>query len=129
MLPPKGPGSADQQRLLNLYRQLTKAGRRSLLDYAAFLQQREQAADEAMQVVSSPPSRPVDVPRPAAETVVAAIRRLSQTFPMVNKDEILHEASALMTAHVMQGKAAAEVIDELEAVFRRHYERVKSASE
>jgi hypothetical protein len=45
---------------------------------------------------------------------------------MVEKDDLLHEASSLMSAHVMQGKAAVEVIDELEIVFRRHFERVNS---
>ena len=57
------------------------------------------------------------------------MRRLSQTFHMLDKDDLLHEASELMTAHVMQGKPADEVIDELEVVFRRHYERVSSPSE
>ena len=46
--------------------------------------------------------------------MIAAIRRLSQTFHMLNKDELLHETSALMTAHVMHGKPAGQVIDELD---------------
>lgn len=69
---------------------------------------------------------PADIPRPESESVVAAIRRLSQTFPMLDKEALLHETSALMTAHLMQGRGAVEVIDELEIVFRRHYERVNS---
>jgi hypothetical protein len=129
MLPPKMPASADQQRLLSLYRQMSKSGQRSLLDFAAFLVQREDAAAETTGGDAAPVREPLDVPRPADETVIAAIRRLSQTFPMLDKDGILHEASALMTAHVMRGKPSAEVIDELEAVFRRHYERVKSTPE
>lgn len=129
MLPPKVPAPADQQRLLRLYRQLSKAGQRSLLDFAEFLVQRQDANDEATEADAGPAREPLDIPRPASETVIAAIRRLSRTFPMLDKDEILHEASALMTAHVMQGRSAAEVIDDLEAVFRRHYERVKSGAE
>jgi hypothetical protein len=31
-----------------------------------------------------------------------------------------------MSAHVLQGRGAVDVIDELEVVFRRHYERVHS---
>jgi hypothetical protein len=72
---------------------------------------------------------PRDIPRPHSETVVAAMRRLSQTFHMLDTSALLHEASDLMTAHLMQGRPAAEVIDELEAVFRRHYERVSPTAD
>ena len=41
---------------------------------------------------------------------------------MLDKAKMLHESSTLMTQHVMQGRAAADVIDDLEAVFRRYYE-------
>jgi hypothetical protein len=125
MLPPKLKPSADQQRLLHLFRQLPVSERQSLLSYAEFLFERtgpqvRGAAERAL---------PRAIPRPESESVVAAMRRLSQTFPMLDKDGLFHEASALMTAHVMQGRPAAEVIDELEVVFRRHYERVSSPSE
>lgn len=126
MLPPKVALPPAQQRLLRLFRQLPEAEQESVLAFAEFLLQRAAPA--------SPPAeaderRPLDIPRPASESVVAAIRRLNMTFPMLDRDALLHEASALMTAHVMQGRPAADVIDELEAVFRRHYERVKSTLE
>ena len=41
---------------------------------------------------------------------------------MLDKSLLLNETSALMTQHVMQGKDAVEVIDELELLFRRVYE-------
>ena len=124
MLPPKGSTSAAQQRLLKLFRNLSAADKEHLISYAEFLSQRdsEQDAQNSIEQI------PADIPRPASESVVAAIKRLSETFYMLDKDELLHEASTLMTAHVMQGRDAAEVIDELEVVFRRHYERLKSAS-
>jgi hypothetical protein len=126
MLPPKVSGSAEQQRLLRLYRQLSKSDRRSLLDFAEFLAGRGADAGAAADLVDASVAEPVAIPRPASESVIGAIRRLSETFPMLDRDGILHEASALMTAHVMHGRSAGEVIDELEVVFRRHYERVKS---
>jgi hypothetical protein len=48
---------------------------------------------------------------------------------MLDKSDLLHEASELMTTHLMQGRPAAEVIDELEVVFRRHYERVSTPAD
>lgn len=126
MLPPKLSGTGpDQQRLMRLFRQLSAADRDSLLAFAEFLVQRA-AASTARQSDAGTAVEPVDIPRPQKETVIAAMRRLSATYPMLNKDDLLHEASELMTAHVMQGRPAVKVIDELEAVFRRHFERVRS---
>ena len=124
MLPPKGSTSAAQQRLLKLFRHLSVADKAHLLSYAEFLAQRDSERDFQDNVEQIP----ADIPRPASESVVAAIKRLSETFYMLDKDELLHEASTLMTAHVMQGRDAVEVIDELEVLFRRHYARLKSAS-
>jgi hypothetical protein len=54
--------------------------------------------------------------------VVAAIKRLSQTYFMLDKTRMLGHTSGLMTQHIMAGREAREVIDELEAIFRREYE-------
>jgi hypothetical protein len=124
MLPPKIQLPPDQQRLLKLYRQLSPGDREGLLSYAEFLQQRAAGGDG--HGVALEEQLPADIPRPDSETVVAAMRRLSRTFYMIDKGELLHEASELMTAHLMQGRPAAEVIDELEVVFRRHYRAVGS---
>jgi len=127
MLPPKVQLPPSQQRLLKLFRQLPESAQDSLLSYAEFLLQRDGQPPRRSEPACLPPPR--EIPRPESETVVAAIRRLSDAFPMLDKNELLHEASALMTAHVMQGRPAAEVIDELEGIFRRHYERVSSPSD
>ena len=124
MLPPKLSLPPPEQALLKAFRRLGDIDRQSLLSFAAFLAERSDA-----ETAGEPPAQPLDIPRPDSESVVAAIRRLSATFPMLEKDALLHETSTLMTAHVMQGRSATEVIDELEVVFRRHYERVKSPSE
>jgi hypothetical protein len=42
---------------------------------------------------------------------------------MLDKAKLLNETSALMAQHVMQGRPAEEVIDELEIVFEMHYRR------
>lgn len=129
MLPPKIQLPPDQQRLLKLFRGLDARDREQLLTFAAFLAERAQTDDALKEAGSSEESlKPLDIPRPATESVVAAIRRLSETFPMLDREPLLHETSALMTAHVMQGRAADDVIDELELLFKQHYERLMPGS-
>lgn len=126
MLPPKPRLSPDRQRLLDLYGRLDPAGRETLLSFAEFLIERAVPGEVA---TAAERPVPVEIPRPSQESVIAAIRRLSASFHMLDKSLLLHETSELVTAHIMQGRPAAEVIDELEVVFRRHYERIESASD
>jgi hypothetical protein len=123
MLPPKRPLQPYERRLLELARGLCEDDRSTLLRFAEFL---GQSATDDGGAAAQLEAEPLDIPRPDSETVVAAIRRLSATYPMLNRDDLLHQTSELMTAHVMQGQPAGVVIDELEMVFRRRYEDVKS---
>lgn len=108
--------TADERRLLRLFRALSENRRSGLLDYAEFLLNRESPdAPEA-------PVTPLDIPRPPGESVVKAIKRLRETYPMVDRAKILNDTSACMTAHLIHGKPAEAVIDELEALFLRHYQ-------
>lgn len=125
MLPPKESRSPEQRRLLRLFRELSREQRGHLLSYAEFLHSRKEVPAER-EPAPAVADEPVAIPRPTEESVVAAIRRLSETFPMLDREALLHETSALMSAHVMQGQAAGEVIDQLEVLFRRHYERQNS---
>ena len=54
------------------------------------------------------------------------MRRLSDTYFMLNKDTLLHEASSLMSQHILQGREAIEVIDELEILFKKFYDELIS---
>lgn len=119
----KGP--RGERRLLELYRALDGGGRETLLAFAEFLAQRATAAGPAPEGPSGPEPEPEPLPRPEGETVIAAIKRLSRTYPMLDRGRMLGETSALVAQHVMQGRPAAEVIDELEALFRAHYERMR----
>lgn len=110
----------SDKKLLKLFSELREEDRRTLLAFAEFLHSRG-GAGEAAEI-----PQPVAIPRPERESVVAALKRLSASYHMLNKAKMLHETSALMAQHVMQGRDAVEVIDELEIVFRRHYERLVS---
>lgn len=106
-----------EKRLLELFNRLPEAERRSLLDFAEFL------AERAGPVASPHPSEPLDIPRPEEESVVAAMKRLRETYPMIDHSKMLHEASGLMGEHMMQGRPAPEVIDEMESMFVRYYKK------
>lgn len=108
--------TAEERRLLRLFRALADTQRQGLLDYAEFLLSRGAPPERVV------PQAPLDIPRPEKESVVKAIQRLRQTYPMVDRAKILHDTSHYMTQHLVHGKPAAEVIDELEGLFRRYYE-------
>jgi hypothetical protein len=40
---------------------------------------------------------------------------------MLDKAPMLHQTSSLVSAHIMQGRPATEVIDELEQLFESRY--------
>lgn len=110
--------SADERRLIKHFRKLSEGDRQTLLAFADFLAQRDAALPQRESEVIEEPK---PLPRPEKETVVGAIKRLSQTYAMLERDALLNETSMLMSAHVLQGRPATEVIDELEAVFALHY--------
>jgi hypothetical protein len=58
--------------------------------------------------------------------VVRAIQRLRATYPMLDPRVLFHETSVCLSRHVLHGQPAEAVIDELEAVFLRHYQRMKA---
>ena len=115
--------SDEAEQLLGLFERLDGQGRRSLLDYAGFLVERHGAPEAAPATIPEPNL----VPRPDNESVVKAIKRLSTSYFMVDRGRILNQTSALMAEHVMQGRAAAEVIDDLEALFEREYQKLKTS--
>jgi len=114
-------GSADERRLSKLFRALSPSDRDSLLAFAEFLVQRDRT--EPTETV---PREPKPTIRPDDETVIGAIKRLSQSYDMLERERLLNETSALMSAHLLQGRGASEVIDDLEALFAHHYQEYRS---
>jgi hypothetical protein len=110
-----------EKRLLEILESLPDEQAQQLLDYAEFLFARHGRSPEA--------GEPLDLPRPEQETVVRAIKRLRETYPMLDPAKLLNETSMLMSQHVMQGKDAVEVIDKLEILFRSHFEKRERRSE
>jgi hypothetical protein len=109
-----------EKKLLAVFRQLADEERETFLAFGEFL-----AGRDTNRPVEPIPE-PQHTPRPEKESVVAAIKRLSATYPMLDKPQLLNETSVLMTQHVMQGRGANEVIDEIEVLFLRFYEELVS---
>ncbi|MBT9567223.1 MAG: hypothetical protein IV085_02885 [Thiobacillus sp.] len=107
----------DSKRLLSLFRKLSGSRQQALLEYAEFLAEKEGA-----DLASAPPGEPLPIPRPEQESVVKAIQRLTQTYPMLERNQVFHEASTQMTRHLIHGVSAAETIDELERIFALKYQ-------
>lgn len=108
--------TAAERRLLRLFRELSPSRQEGLIDYAEYLHGR------VLPEEPETPTQPLPIPRPERESVVKAIKRLRETYPMVDRAKILQATSDLMTQHLVHGKPAPAVIDELETLFRQHFE-------
>jgi len=120
-LPPSKNIPADQRRLLELYSDLPEQERETLVSFAEFLRQR--AAQNDLEQGSSPANipEPLAIERPDGESVVGAMKRLSKSYFMLDRSLVLDQATTLMTAHIIHGRPAKSVIEELEALFELRY--------
>jgi len=117
--------SSTERRLLDLYRMLEGNDQETLLALAEFLRQRGVSTPVSGPADTIEIPDPVPIPRPAHESVVAGLKRLSKTYPMLSKTEMLNATSELVARHVMQGTEPAQVIDRLEDIFREHYRNLR----
>lgn len=116
--------SGPQRQLLKLFRGLDGSDQASLMAFAEFLASRGKEGGSAG-LGPEPLHEPREIPRPEQESVVAAIRRLSETFFMLERGRMLNETSILMSSHILQGRQAPDVIDDLESLFQRHYHQYR----
>jgi hypothetical protein len=105
------------KELCNIFNNLHAEDKQTLFSFAEFLQSRSQPIEIA---------EPQIIPRVKGESIIAAIKRLSASYPMLDKSKLLHESSDLMTQHLMKGRDKNEVIDELELIFNKHYLKIKN---
>jgi|JFJP01.1.fsa_nt_gi hypothetical protein len=104
------------KQLQTIYRELPPEEQEMLLAFAQFLRVRTSQKSSTSQ-----PSQPLSIPRPENESVIAAIKRLSQSYPMLDKSRLLNETSAIVTG-IVQDRNVVELVDELEHIFARHYQ-------
>ena len=109
-----------EKKLLKYFSKLTSEQRVTLLAFAEFLAEKGTQHFLATEEIPEPDIKE----RPAEETVVAAIKRLTASYPMLDRDKLFGETSTLMTRHVMQGEEASIIIDELELLFQKSYQQL-----
>ena len=116
---------ADPEQLLTrLYRGLGSADQATLLAFAEFLGSRKAARPPT--VSRKPVPEPEPIERPPGESMVGGLKRLAKTYPMLDKNVMLKATSELVATNIMTGGDTVEVIDELERIFRKHYEQLKA---
>ncbi len=116
----------SEEQLLALLRRLPQEQVEQLIEYAEFLLERHGSAEDSLPGGELP--SPEDIPRPREESVIQAIKRLSASYPMLERRALLDETSMLMTQHILGGRGAVEIIDELELLFRRHYDSLAAGA-
>lgn len=123
------PGNNPREKeLLRLFRALSDTDKASVQAFAAFLAERTNArATQVEDPSPAEPPAPKEIPRPEFETVIGAIKRLSETYYMLDRSQMLEDTSNLMTGHLLQGRDAMEVIDELEQLFQRHFDNYQGS--
>jgi len=104
----------NEKKLISHYDALTPAERETLLSFAEFLAGRSPKRTTI--------ETPVEIERPSEESIVAAIKRLSASYPMIDKSKILSDVSEKVTQTVVFGRDVTEVIDELEVFFKQSYQ-------
>jgi hypothetical protein len=98
---------STEGRLLGLWRRLDAERRIALLEFAEFLDARGAAH--------------VSTLRPERETVVHAVRRLNGSYPMLDRGPLVRPVGDLLSQHLVDGRAAVAVIDDLEALYAAAY--------
>lgn len=109
------------EMLTQTFKNLNAEGQKQLLEYAEFLMSKYPLAGSEKE--PKLPAEPIKTPPPENESVPLAIKRLSRSYPMLDKVKIMNPAAGLMTQHLTQGRKAKEVIADLEALFLNEYNR------
>ncbi|MDH5387654.1 MAG: DUF2281 domain-containing protein [Gammaproteobacteria bacterium] len=109
--------SRNTKSLIEIFETLDAERQASLLDFAEFLQSKGGPVVKEV-------GEPIEIIRPDKETVVGAIKRLKQTYPMIDSMAVFSSASELMTEHMVKGRDAIEVIDEMEKIFEDFYSKM-----
>ena len=118
--------ATTEQHLLETLRQLGVSEQLTLLAFAEFLASRQTPGSVGISREPVVIPEPEKIERPAGESVVAALKRLAKTYPMLDKTVMLGATSDLVASNIMQGSDPVGVVDELEDIFRSQYKKLTS---
>lgn len=106
---------AHEEKMLAFYRRMDEDDQRALLRYAEFLSQAKKGESDS-------PVLPDFIPPARDESVIGALKRLSASYPMLDKGNMLDQASLLVSEHLLQGRAKEEIIHEFDILFDQQYQ-------
>jgi len=111
-----------EKKLVELFNQLNKEDKHAVLRYVEFL------SDSSVEnSASTDEQEPIKITADENESVIGALKRLSASYPMLDKSKMLDETSQLMAQHTLQGRPKEEIIREFELLFETHYQKRKNA--
>lgn len=110
------------QSIASIFDDLPEQDQTTLFEFAEFLKSR--APDSASKI-----TEPLGIARPDEESVVAAIKRLKKNYPMIPQKALLNATSEFMMQHMMQGKLAKDVIDDMENLFETKFKSIMDKSQ
>ncbi len=112
----------SKQQLLTAYKQLSQQQQTTLVAFAEFLVYQHQQQRPSKVAIPEPKV----IEKPANESVIKAIKRLSASYFMVDTDSLMNPVSDLMLQHTLKGRDKVEVITELEQLFEASYQTLKA---
>lgn len=105
---------SSSKKILEIFEYIPDSDKKTLLEFAEFLKSK---APKPAPVSTEP----LEIPRPDKENVVAAIKRLTKTYPMIERSDMFGTTSDLMTQHMLKGRSALDIIDEMEKLYRQKF--------
>ena len=117
-----------EKHLLQLFNDLAAGDQATLLAFAEFLHGRGTSRDGAAAQKPVMIPEPQNIARPEQETIVGCLKRLAQTYPMLDKSVMLKATSDLVATSIMKGGDTAVVINELEIIFQTQFEQLKAGT-
>ncbi|MBF0136557.1 MAG: hypothetical protein H7833_15945 [Magnetococcus sp. DMHC-1] len=116
--------ATNHRHLVSIWQHLAAPERKTLLQFAEFLLEKSR---ENMEPEPTLPVEPLDIPAPAGESAVKALKRLKKTYPMIETDfSLLEKASQILMEKVL-GTPDKEVIEKMEDLFREQHQRWRAA--
>ncbi len=122
--PPSQQLSKAERQLCQIYKKLNDGKRETLLSFADFLIS-QQINSKEINKVEPVLQQPRLTTAEKNESVINGIKRLKSSYFMIDDQDLFHEISALMSAHIMKGVSAKETILKIEGVFEKFYNKYK----
>ncbi len=122
--PPTQQLSKAERQLCQIYKKLNDSKRETLLSFAEFLTY-QQVSTEEIDNVETVLHQPLLTVAEKNESVVKGIKRLKSSYFMIDDQDLFHEISALMSAHIMKGVSTKDTLLKIEVVFEKFYNKYK----